>query len=146
MNIVVIGGTGLIGSKLVDNVRARGHEAVAASPRLGGQNHHWRGADRRGRGRERRRQRDERTIVGRRCRARVLRDISMNTSCPERPIGDGFGTSSPPLARSVLSRRALAGGVATVAGVSLVGSAVPSGVSAAAAPAGVISGDGGRAR
>jgi uncharacterized protein YbjT (DUF2867 family) len=35
MKIVVIGGTGLIGSKLVDILRARGHEAVAASPNSG---------------------------------------------------------------------------------------------------------------
>jgi uncharacterized protein YbjT (DUF2867 family) len=35
MKIVVIGGTGLIGSKLVGILRARGHEAVAASPDSG---------------------------------------------------------------------------------------------------------------
>jgi uncharacterized protein YbjT (DUF2867 family) len=35
MKIVVIGGTGLIGSKVVDNLKALGHEAVPASPRLG---------------------------------------------------------------------------------------------------------------
>ena len=35
MKIVVIGGTGLIGSKLVNNLRKRGHEAVAASPATG---------------------------------------------------------------------------------------------------------------
>lgn len=35
MKIVVIGGTGLIGTKLVDNLRQRGHEVVAASPRQG---------------------------------------------------------------------------------------------------------------
>jgi uncharacterized protein YbjT (DUF2867 family) len=35
MKIVVIGGTGLIGSKLVHILRARGHEAVAASPDSG---------------------------------------------------------------------------------------------------------------
>lgn len=35
MKIVVIGGTGLIGSKLVNNLRQRGHEAVAASPASG---------------------------------------------------------------------------------------------------------------
>jgi len=33
--IVVIGGTGLIGTKLVNNLRKRGHEVVAASPRSG---------------------------------------------------------------------------------------------------------------
>src|SRR5262252_1384780 len=35
MKIVVIGGSGLIGSKLVNNLRQRGHEAVAASPSSG---------------------------------------------------------------------------------------------------------------
>jgi uncharacterized protein YbjT (DUF2867 family) len=35
MKIVVIGGTGLIGTKLVNNLRQRGHEVVAASPKSG---------------------------------------------------------------------------------------------------------------
>ena len=35
MKVVVIGGTGLIGSKLVDKLRAQGHEAVAAAPNTG---------------------------------------------------------------------------------------------------------------
>ncbi|UBM27073.1 SDR family oxidoreductase [Pseudomonas sp. p1(2021b)] len=35
MKIVVIGGTGLIGSKLVKSLGERGHEAVAASPSTG---------------------------------------------------------------------------------------------------------------
>jgi len=35
MKIVVIGGTGLIGSKLVSKLREHGHEAVAASPSSG---------------------------------------------------------------------------------------------------------------
>ena len=35
MKIVVIGGTGLIGSKLIALLRQRGHEAVAASPNTG---------------------------------------------------------------------------------------------------------------
>ena len=35
MKIVVIGGTGLIGSKLVKKLREHGHEAVAASPDSG---------------------------------------------------------------------------------------------------------------
>ena len=32
MKIVVIGGTGLIGSKVVAKLKARSHEAVAAAP------------------------------------------------------------------------------------------------------------------
>lgn len=35
MKIVVIGGTGLIGSKLIANLTAQGHEAVAAAPNTG---------------------------------------------------------------------------------------------------------------
>jgi uncharacterized protein YbjT (DUF2867 family) len=35
MKIVVIGGTGLIGSKLVKKLREQGHEALAASPKSG---------------------------------------------------------------------------------------------------------------
>jgi uncharacterized protein YbjT (DUF2867 family) len=35
MKIVVIGGTGLIGSKLVSDLREQGHEAVAAAPNTG---------------------------------------------------------------------------------------------------------------
>jgi uncharacterized protein YbjT (DUF2867 family) len=35
MKIVVIGGTGLIGSKLVNKLREQGHEAIAASPNTG---------------------------------------------------------------------------------------------------------------
>lgn len=35
MKIVVIGGTGLIGSKLIANLNAQGHEAVAAAPNTG---------------------------------------------------------------------------------------------------------------
>jgi len=35
MKIVVIGGTGLIGSKVVERLRGQGHEAVAASPASG---------------------------------------------------------------------------------------------------------------
>src|SRR5438552_18812849 len=35
MKIVVIGGSGLIGSKLVTKLNEQGHEAVAASPKSG---------------------------------------------------------------------------------------------------------------
>ena len=35
MKVVVIGGTGLIGSKVVSKLNAHGHEAVAASPNTG---------------------------------------------------------------------------------------------------------------
>lgn len=35
MKIVVIGGTGLIGTKVVNNLRQKGHEVIAASPNTG---------------------------------------------------------------------------------------------------------------
>src|SRR6476469_4603362 len=35
MKVVVIGGTGLIGSKLVNKLREQGHDAVAAAPNTG---------------------------------------------------------------------------------------------------------------
>src|SRR5215831_10650836 len=35
MKVVVIGGTGLIGGKVVSNLRQRGHEVVAAAPSTG---------------------------------------------------------------------------------------------------------------
>ena len=35
MKIIVIGGTGLIGSKLVSKLNQSGHDAVAASPNTG---------------------------------------------------------------------------------------------------------------
>ena len=35
MKIVVVGGSGLVGAKLVSNLRHRGHEVLAASPRTG---------------------------------------------------------------------------------------------------------------
>ena len=35
MKVVVIGGTGLIGTKVVRRLREKGHDVVAASPTLG---------------------------------------------------------------------------------------------------------------
>ena len=35
MKIVVIGGTGLIGSKAVEKLKQKGHEAIAAAPNTG---------------------------------------------------------------------------------------------------------------
>jgi uncharacterized protein YbjT (DUF2867 family) len=35
MKIIVIGGSGLIGSRLVKQLGERGHEAIAASPKSG---------------------------------------------------------------------------------------------------------------
>src|SRR5215472_10331896 len=46
MKIVVIGGTGLIGSKLVHKLREHEHRTVAASPNSGVQHAHRRGTGR----------------------------------------------------------------------------------------------------
>ena len=35
MKIVIIGGTGLIGSKTADRLRKKGHEVIAAAPKTG---------------------------------------------------------------------------------------------------------------
>lgn len=35
MKIVVIGGTGLIGSKVVEKLKSKGHEVIAAAPNTG---------------------------------------------------------------------------------------------------------------
>ena len=35
MKIVVIGGTGLIGSKVIEKLKQNGHEAIAAAPNTG---------------------------------------------------------------------------------------------------------------
>jgi uncharacterized protein YbjT (DUF2867 family) len=35
MKIVVIGGTGLIGSKVIEKLEQKGHEAIAAAPNTG---------------------------------------------------------------------------------------------------------------
>jgi uncharacterized protein YbjT (DUF2867 family) len=35
MKIVVVGGTGLIGSKVVEKLKQKGHEAIAAAPNTG---------------------------------------------------------------------------------------------------------------
>src|SRR6267378_457692 len=43
MKIVIIGGTGLIGTKLVNNLRHQGHEVVAASPSRGINSVTWEG-------------------------------------------------------------------------------------------------------
>ena len=47
MKIVVIGGTGLIGSRLVNKLREHGDEAVAASTQYRGQHYHGRRTGRR---------------------------------------------------------------------------------------------------
>ena len=75
MKVVVIGGTGLIGSKLVTKLREHGHEAVAASPNSGVNSSQARDSPS-AEGRLRGRRCNELTLVGRHGRAEVLRDIN----------------------------------------------------------------------
>src|SRR5262245_46847302 len=87
MKIVVIGGSGLIGSRLVTDLRARGHEAVAASPNSG-----------------------VNTLTGEGLaealeRAAVVVDVSNSPSFEEAAATEFFETST----RNVLTREAAAG-------------------------------------
>ena len=75
MKIVVIGGSGLIGSKLVRKLREKGHEVVAASPNIGRQYAHRRRTGRGAKGRAGRRRRGQLALVRRQGGAGFLRDL-----------------------------------------------------------------------
>lgn len=87
MKIVVIGGTGLIGSKLVAILRARGHEAVAASPASGVNTLTGEGLDEALRG------------------AQVVVDVANSPSFEDRAVLEFFQTSG----RNLLAAEASAG-------------------------------------
>lgn len=98
MKIVVIGGTGLIGSKVVGMLRAQGHEAVAASPATG--------VD---------------TLTGEGLRealagAQVVVDVSNSPSFEEKAVRSFFLTST-----SHLSQHEIAAGVRHHVVLSIVG-------------------------
>lgn len=76
MKIVVIGGTGLIGSKLVKALALRGHEAVAASPNTGVNTVTGEGLDN--------------ALAG----AQVVVDVSNSPSFEDRAVLGFFTTSS----------------------------------------------------
>jgi uncharacterized protein YbjT (DUF2867 family) len=87
MKIVVIGGSGLIGSKLVNNLRQRGHEVVAASPSSGVNTLTGEGlAD---------------ALTG----ARVVVDVANSPSFEDRAVLEFFETSG----RNLLAAEAAAG-------------------------------------
>jgi uncharacterized protein YbjT (DUF2867 family) len=87
MKIVIIGGTGLIGSKLVNNLRQRGHEVVAASPASGVNTLTGEGlAD---------------ALAG----ARVVVDVANSPSFEDRAVLEFFETSG----RNLLAAEAAAG-------------------------------------
>ncbi|HEY8550421.1 MAG TPA: SDR family oxidoreductase [Vicinamibacterales bacterium] len=87
MKLVIIGGTGLIGSRLVARLRAQGHEALAASPVTG-----------------------VNTITGQGLAealqdARVIVDVSNSPSFEDAPVMEFFTTST----RNLLAAAAAAG-------------------------------------
>ena len=99
MKIVVIGGTGLIGSKLVTKLKALGHEAVAAAPNTG-----------------------VNTLTGEGLaevlkRAQVVVDVSNSPSFEDAAVMEFFQTST----RNLLSYEAAAG-VGQHVALSVVGS------------------------
>src|SRR5262245_26769918 len=88
MKIVVIGGTGLIGSKTIPILRERGHEAVAAAPNTTGVNTSA------GEGRKE-------ALAG----AQVVIDISNSPSFEDKAVLEFFETSG----RNLLAAEAAAG-------------------------------------
>lgn len=76
MKIVVIGGSGLIGSKLVDLLLSRGHEVVAASPKTGVNTLTGEGLNE--------------TLAG----AQVVVDVANSPSFEDKPVMDFFTKSS----------------------------------------------------
>jgi uncharacterized protein YbjT (DUF2867 family) len=87
MKIVVIGGTGLIGTKLVNKLRERGHEALAASPSSGVNTITGEGL--------------AEALAG----AQVVVDVSNSPSWEDKAVLEFFETSS----RNLLAAEAAAG-------------------------------------
>ena len=87
MKIVVIGGTGLIGSKLIERLRADGHDALAASPATGVDVVTGKGLDE--------------ALTG----ARVVADVSNAPDWGDAAVMDFFQTS----ARNILAAETAAG-------------------------------------
>ena len=98
MKIVVIGGTGLIGTKLVNKLRERGHEALAASPSSGVNSITGEGLTK--------------ALAG----AQVVVDVSNSPSWEDKAVLEFFETST----RNLLAAEAAAGAGPHVA-LSVVG-------------------------
>jgi uncharacterized protein YbjT (DUF2867 family) len=99
MKIVVLGGTGLIGSKVVNLLRARGHEVVAASPSQGINSITGEG------------------LTGALTGAQVVVDVTNSPSFEDKAVLEFFETST----RNVLAAEAKTGVLHHVA-LSVVGS------------------------
>lgn len=98
MKIVVIGGTGLIGSKVVSGLTEHGHNAVAAAPSTGVNTLTGQGL--------------AEVLKG----AQVIVDVSNSPSFEERPVMDFFKTST-----GNLLKYGIAAGVGHLAALSVVG-------------------------
>jgi uncharacterized protein YbjT (DUF2867 family) len=98
MKIVVIGGTGLIGTKLVNRLRQRGHDVLAASPKSGVNTVTGEGV--------------AAAVAG----ARVVVDVANSPSFEDKPVMEFFEKSG----RTLLAAEAAAG-VAHHVALSVVG-------------------------
>src|SRR5437899_2321247 len=99
MKIVVIGGTGLIGSKVVEKLKQKGHEAIAAAPNTG-----------------------VNTITGEGLKeamagAQVVIDLANSPSFEDKAVLEFFETSG----RNLLAAEAAAGSVRHHVALSIVG-------------------------
>jgi uncharacterized protein YbjT (DUF2867 family) len=99
MKIVVIGGTGLIGSKVVEKLKQKGHEAIAAAPNTG-----------------------VNTITGEGLKeamagAQVVTDLANSPSFEDKAVLELFETSG----RNLLAAEAAAGSVRHHVALSIVG-------------------------
>src|SRR4029077_4251646 len=99
MKIVVIGGTGLIGSKVVANLRQKGHEVLAAAPNTG-----------------------VNTITGKGFKeamagTQVVIDLANSPSFEDKAALEFFETSG----RKLLATEAASGGVGVHVALSIVG-------------------------
>ena len=99
MKIVVIGGTGLIGSKVVEKLKQKGHEAIAAAPNTG-----------------------VNTITGEGLKeamavAQVVIDLANSPSFEDKAALEFFETSG----RNLLAAEAAAGGIQHHVALSIVG-------------------------
>ena len=99
MKIVVIGGTGLIGSKTVAILRQRGHEVLAASPNSGVNTITGEGL--------------KEALAG----AQVVIDLANSPSFEDKAVLEFFETSG----RNLLAAEAAAGGVRHHVALSIVG-------------------------
>ena len=91
MKIVVIGGTGLIGSKVVDILKGRGHETIAAAPNTGVNTITGEGLDS--------------ALAG----AQVVIDVANSPSFEDKAAMDFFQTSAPVDLRTLYREPAMSG-------------------------------------